>query len=228
MSANLLLKIFLVTMSAGSLLFAGCSQQTTSELSTNPATTNPNTVEVQQSTPETKPKQEKPNAPYEPSPQVIVDKMLEIAKVGKNDIVYDLGSGDGRIPITAAKKFGARSIGIEIDPKLIKKANENARNAGVTDKVKFLQQDIFKTNFSDATVVTLFLEDWINIKLRPQLFQQLKPGTRVISQRHHMGDWVDYDYQDEYEGRMIYMWTIPENVPENLRSAPNINSLRLK
>lgn len=218
MSANSLLKIFLVTMSVGSLLFAGCSQQATSELNTNPVTTNPNTLEVKQSTPESQLKGDKPDSYYEPTPQAIVDKMLEIAKVGKDDIVYDLGSGDGRIPITAAKKFGTRGIGIEIDPKLIEKANENAKNAGVADKVQFLQQDLFKSDFSDATVVTLFLEDWVNIKLRPQLFQQLKPGTRVISQRHHMGDWVDYDYQGEFESRMIYMWRIPENVPENLRA----------
>lgn len=185
-------------MSVGSLLFAGCSQQATSELNTNPVTTNPNTLEVKQSTPESQLKGDKPDSYYEPTPQAIVDKMLEIAKVGKDDIVYDLGSGDGRIPITAAKKFGTRGIGIEIDPKLIEKANENAKNAGVADKVQFLQQDLFKSDFSDATVVTLFLEDWVNIKLRPQLFQQLKPGTRVISQRHHMGDWVDYDYQGEW------------------------------
>ena len=234
MSAKSLLKLFVVTMSASSLLFAGCSQQKTSELNTNPATTNPNTVEVQQSTPESFPKPGDPDyldgAYYETTPQVIVDKMLKIAKVGKDDILYDLGSGDGRIPITAAKKFGTRGIGIDINPKLVKTANENAKKSGVSDKVKFLQEDIFKTDFRDATVVTLYLDDGVNIKLRPKLFEQLKPGTRVVSFQHHMGDWVDYEHIEEADCKpedncsledrhsVIYMWKIPENVPENLRS----------
>ncbi|MUG94905.1 methyltransferase domain-containing protein [Scytonema sp. UIC 10036] len=244
MLANSLLKIFLVTMSVGSLLVAGCTQQTTSEFNTNPATTNSNTVEVQQSTPESLPNKGDPDyldgAFYEPTPQAIVDKMLKIAKVGKDDILYDLGSGDGRIPITAAKKFGARGVGIDINPELVKTANENAKNAGVTDKVKFLQQDIFKSDFRDATVVTLYLDDGVNIKLRPQLFKQLKPGTRVVSFQHHMGDWVDYEHIEEADCQpedncsledkhsVIYMWKIPENVPENLRPDPNIDSQRLK
>jgi SAM-dependent methyltransferase len=227
-------------MSAGSLFFAGCSQQKTSELKTNPVTTNPNTVEVQQSTPITIPKEGDPDyldgAYYEPTPQVIVDKMLKIAKVGKDDILYDLGSGDGRIPITAAKKFGTRGIGIDINPELIKKANENAKNAGVSDKVKFLQQDIFKSDFRDATVVTLYLDDGVNIRLRPQLFKQLKPGTRVVSFQHHMGDWVDYEHIEETDCKpedncssedkhsVIYMWTIPGNVPENLRATSSEGS----
>ncbi len=230
MSANSPLKIFFVTMSAGSLLLAGCSQQKTSELSTNLATTNPNTVEVQQSTSETKPKKMELDSEFVATPQTAVNRMLEIAQVGKNDIVYDLGSGDGRIPITAAKKFGARGIGIEIDPELIKKSNENAKNSGVTDKVKFIQQDIFKSNFSDATVVTLGLVEKDGIKLRPQLFKQLKPGTRVVAFQHHLGDWVDYDHVElakcnpedncssEDEQSLIYMWTIPKNVPENLQA----------
>ncbi|MDZ8084248.1 MAG: methyltransferase domain-containing protein [Nostoc sp. DedQUE12b] len=228
MSANSLLKIFFVTMSAASLFFAGCSQQKTSELNTNPATTNPNTVEVQQSTTEIKPIEKDPDAEYIPTPQGVVEQAMRIAKVGKDDIVYDLGSGDGRIPITAAKKFGARGTGIEIDPQLVKKSNENAKKEGVTDKVKFLQQDIFKSNFSDATVVFLYLGDDINIKLRPQLFKQLKPGTRVVSLQHHMGDWVDYERVEYFkcnpedtcsqEDRcsQIYMWTIPANVPADL------------
>ncbi|MDZ8261467.1 SAM-dependent methyltransferase [Nostoc sp. ChiQUE01b] len=228
MPVNSLLKMFLLTMSSGSLLLAGCSQETVSQLNTDPATTNPNTLQVQQSTPEAKPSEKEPDAGYTPTPQAIVDQMLKIAKVGKDDILYDLGSGDGRIPITAAKKFGTRSTGIEIRPELVKKANENAKNAGVTDKVKILQQDLFKSNFSDATVVTLYLGDDVNIRLRPQLFKQLKPGTRVVSFQHHMGDWVDYEYEgypkcnpedncsQEDKCSLIYMWKIPEKVPENL------------
>ncbi len=230
MQPNSPLKILFVTMSAGTFLLAGCSQQKTSELSTNLATTNPNTVEVQQSTSQAKPIERQPDAEYVPAPQGTIEHAMKEVKVGKDDIVYDLGSGDGRIPITAAKKFGARGVGIEIDPQLVKKSNDNAKNAGVTDKVKFIQQDIFKSNFSDATVVFLYLGDDINIKLRPQLFKQLKPGTRVVSLQHHMGDWVDYDDVDYFQCNpedtcsqedrcsQIYMWTIPKNVPENLRA----------
>ncbi|MBW4677265.1 MAG: class I SAM-dependent methyltransferase [Desmonostoc geniculatum HA4340-LM1] len=228
MSANSPLKILFVTMSAGSFLFASCSQQKTSELNTNPTTIIPNTVEVQQSTTEIKPIERQPDAGYVPAPQGTIEHAMKEVKVGKDDIVYDLGSGDGRIPITAAKKFGARGVGIEIDPQLVRKSNENAKNAGVSDKVKFIQQDIFKSNFSDATVVFLYLGEDINIKLRPQLFKQLKPGTRVVSFQHHMGDWVDYDDVDYFQCNpedtcsqedrcsQIYMWTIPANVPADL------------
>ncbi|MEH2290143.1 SAM-dependent methyltransferase [Nostoc sp.] len=240
MPVKSLLKILLLATSAGSLLISGCSKQTTSQLNTGAATTNPNTVQVQQSIPETKPLEREPDAEYVPTPQAIVDRMLEIAKVGKNDIVYDLGSGDGRIPITAAKKFGARSTGIDIDPKRIKEANENAKKSGVTDKVKFLQQDFFKSDFSDATVVILYLDDFVNIKLRPLLFKQLKPGTRVVSLRSHMGDWIDYAHVEqvkcnpedncnsEQQHSEIYMWRIPKNLPADLRPDPNIDPERLK
>ena len=224
-------------MSTGSLLFAGCScsQQKTSEISTNLATTNPNTIQVQQSTSETKPKEMEILSGFAGTPQTVVNRMLELAQVGKDDIVYDLGSGDGRVPITAAKKFGARGIGVEIDPELIKKANENAKNSRVTDKVKFLQQDIFKSDFRDATVVFLALVEKDGIKLRPQLFKQLKPGTRVVAFQHHLGDWVDYDHVElakcnpedncssEDKQSLIYMWTIPKNVPENLQATSSNN-----
>lgn len=142
--------------------------------------------------------------------------MLEIAKVNKNDVLYDLGSGDGRIPITAAKKFGTQGIGIDIDPDRIKEANENAKKAGVTDKVQFLQQDLFKTDFSKATVVTLYLLPELNVKLRPLLFKQLKPGTRVVSHAFDMGDWKP-EQVVQVNGKTVYFWTIPEQVPANLR-----------
>ncbi|OCQ97732.1 hypothetical protein BCD64_06450 [Nostoc sp. MBR 210] len=242
MPINGLFRIFLVTMSAGSLLFAACSQQPTSEVSTNAVTTNPtpNTVEVQQSTPQLKPMERQPDAEYVPAPQGTIEHAMKEVKIGKDDIVYDLGSGDGRIPITAAKKFGARGIGIEIDPQLVKKSNENAKKAGVSDKVKFIQQDIFKSDFSDATVVFLYLGEKINIQLRSQLFKQLKPGTKVISLQHHMGDWVDYDDVDyfvcnpedtcsqEDRSSQIYFFTIPEKVPENLRVDVSKNFLAQK
>jgi ribosomal protein L11 methylase PrmA len=109
--------------------------------------------------------------------------------VGKNDVLYDLGSGDGRIPITAAKRFGTRGVGVDIDPDRVREARENATKAGVTDKVKFLQQDLFETDIKDATVVTLYLLPDVNLRLRPKLLAELKPGTRVVSHNYDMGDW---------------------------------------
>jgi len=149
------------------------------------------------------------DVPYVPTPQEVVDRMLEIAKVTKKDIVYDLGSGDGRLVITAAKKFGARGVGIDIDPNRIKEADENAAKEKVTDLVKFIEGDIFKQNFSEATVVTLYLLPAINLKLRPMLFQQLKPGTRIVSHAFDMGDWKP-ERTEYVDGRTVYYWTIPE------------------
>lgn len=122
-----------------------------------------------------------PDVVYVPTPQEVVDEMLALAKVTKNDVIYDLGSGDGRIPVTAAQKFGTRGIGIDINPERIQEANANAQKAGVSDRVKFLNQDLFTTDISQATVVTLYLLPELNVRLRPQLFKQLKPGTRIVS-----------------------------------------------
>jgi predicted O-methyltransferase YrrM len=133
--------------------------------------------------------QREPDVVYVPTPQEVVDKMLALAKVTKDDVIYDLGSGDGRIPITAAQKFGTKGVGIDINPERIQEANANAQKAGVSDRVKFLNQDLFSSNFSEATVVTLYLLPELNVKLRPQLFKQLKPGTRVVSHDFDMGDW---------------------------------------
>jgi precorrin-6B methylase 2 len=156
------------------------------------------------------------DVPYVPTPEAVVDAMLKVAKVGKDDVLYDLGSGDGRIVITAARNFGTRGVGIDIDPERVKEANANAKTAGVTDKVKFLQQDIFKADFSEATVVSLYLLPTINMKLRPQLFKQLKPGTRVVSHAFDMGNWQP-EQKLVVEGRSIYYWVIPEQIPPNLR-----------
>ena len=149
-----------------------------------------------------------PDVVYVPTPPAVVEKMLEIAKVGKGDVLYDLGSGDGRIPVTAAKLFGIRSVGIDIDPERIREANDNARKNGVADLVQFRQEDLFKTNFSDATVVTLYLLPDLNLKLRPRLLAELKPGTRVVSHQFDMGKWKP-DRTVELNGRTIYLWTIP-------------------
>jgi tRNA G37 N-methylase Trm5 len=148
-----------------------------------------------------------PDVIYVPTPHEVVEGMLKLAKVGPNDVVYDLGSGDGRIPITAAQKYGARGIGIDINPERIKEANENLAKAGVGDKVRFLNQDLFETDISPATVVTLYLLPSLNIKLMPTL-KKLKPGTRIVSHSFDMGsDWPPEKTQD-VNGRTIYYWTI--------------------
>jgi SAM-dependent methyltransferase len=152
---------------------------------------------------------------YVPTRQAVVDGMLKAAKVTAKDVVYDLGSGDGRIPITAAKAYGARGVGIDIDPQRIAEANANAKEAGVTDKVKFLNQDLFTTDISEATVVTLYLLPSLNIKLLPKLNKELKPGTRIVSHQFEMREQEagGYEYQPEQkltiDGSPVYVWTIP-------------------
>jgi cyclopropane fatty-acyl-phospholipid synthase-like methyltransferase len=150
-----------------------------------------------------------PDVIFVPTPQEVVDAMLEVAKVTKTDVVYDLGSGDGRIPVTAAKKYGARAVGIDIDPQRIKEANANAQSAGVTDKVKFLNQDLFTTDISEASVVTLYLLPSLNVKLMPKLKAELKPGTRIVSHAFDMGDWKP-EQTLNVNGRTVYYWTIPK------------------
>jgi tRNA G37 N-methylase Trm5 len=149
-----------------------------------------------------------PDVIYVPTPQEVVERMLEVAKVGKGDVLYDLGSGDGRIPVTAAKKFGIRAVGIDIDPDRIREANENAKKNGVEKLVKFRNEDLFRANFREATVVTLYLLPDLNVKLRPKLWRELKPGTRIVSHQFDMGDWKPEQTID-LNGRTIYFWTVP-------------------
>ncbi|MGQ0544953.1 MAG: class I SAM-dependent methyltransferase [Betaproteobacteria bacterium] len=149
-----------------------------------------------------------PDVIFVPTPYEVVDKMLELARVKKGDVLYDLGSGDGRIPVTAAKKFGIRAVGIDIDPQRIKEANENAKKNGVTKLVTFKQEDLFKTDFKDATVVTLYLLPDLNVKLRPRLLAELRPGTRIVSHQFDMGTWQP-DKKVELNGRFVYLWTVP-------------------
>jgi SAM-dependent methyltransferase len=151
-----------------------------------------------------------PDVIFVPTPPEVVAAMLKVAKVGKDDIVYDLGSGDGRIPIAAVKDFGAaRATGIDIDPQRIKEATANLKNSGLTgDRVRFLNQDLFETNISDATVVTLYLLPSLNLKLLPKFQKELKPGTRIVSHSFDMGDWVPEQTID-VEGRKVYFWTWP-------------------
>lgn len=146
---------------------------------------------------------------YVPTSDTVVDAMLRLARVESDDIVYDLGSGDGRIVIAAAKNFGARGVGIDIDPERISESNDNAVEAGVTDKVEFIEADLFKSDFSEASVVTLYLLGRLNEKLKPMLIQQLKPGTRIVSHAFDMGDWEPEQTQ-VVDGTTIYLWTIPE------------------
>jgi hypothetical protein len=152
--------------------------------------------------------QRPPDVIYVPTPQDVVEDMLRLANVKKGDVLYDLGSGDGRIPVTAARKYGVRAIGIDIDADRIREANANAKKRGVTKLVKFRQQNLFEANFAEATVVTLYLLPDLNLKLRPQLLAQLKPGTRVVSHQFDMGDWKP-DKTLETNGRTVYLWVIP-------------------
>jgi SAM-dependent methyltransferase len=149
-----------------------------------------------------------PDVRYEPSTEEQTLAMLTLAGVTQKDLVYDLGCGDGRLVILAAKKFGARGVGIDIDPERIKDSTANALKEGVSRRVKFLNQDLFEAKIGDATVVTLYLWPSVNMKLRPKLLKDLKPGTRVVSNMHDMGDWLP-DKSIKADGHNIYLWTIP-------------------
>jgi len=157
-----------------------------------------------------------PDVPYEPTPQHIVAEMLDMAKVTSADVVYDLGCGDGRIVITAVKDRGARGVCVDIDPKRIEESRENAQKAGVADRITFLNQDLFETDIRDATVVTLFLWPAVNMKLRPKLWRELRPDTRVVSFVHDMRDWTPQEtrtVQSTYGTRKLYLWIIPTTLP---------------
>ena len=171
--------------------------------------------------------QKPPEVPYVPTPEKVVEEMLKMADVGKDDVLYDLGCGDGRIVITAALTKGCRGVGIDIDPQRIKESRQNAIDAGVEDKVEFLLQDLFETDISKASVVTLYLLSSVNLRLRPILFRDLKPGTRVVSHDFTMDDWETHEsieievetpanenfYTESYWDRHnVYFWIIPANV----------------
>jgi hypothetical protein len=152
-----------------------------------------------------------PDVPYVPTHEKVVAEMLKVAKVKKADVLYDLGSGDGRIVITAAKKFGTRGTGIELLPQLVQEARDNARKAGVSELAKFVEGDIFEANIADATVVTLYLLPAVNMKLRPKLLE-LKPGTRIVSHNYDLGDWkpektIKINLADGEH--TVYYWVVP-------------------
>ena len=149
-----------------------------------------------------------PDVRYVPSPPSVVDAMLELARVTAADIVYDLGSGDGRIPITAAKTYGARGVGIEIDPFYLRDAIDNRAKAGVADRVTFLNQDLFEADIRPATVVTLFLLPRLNQQLIPKLKRELRPGARIVSHQFDMGEEWPAEETRDVNGLTIYLWTI--------------------
>ena len=151
---------------------------------------------------------------YEPTPASVVRQMLKLGGVGAEDVVFDLGSGDGRIPITAAKEFGARGVGIDIDPVLVARAQDNARAAGVDGRVEFRRGDMYAADLRQATVVTLFLHPQPNLKLRPKLQRELPPGARVISYMWDMGDWQPEEVRRVNRHR-IFRWTIQAPRPES-------------
>lgn len=196
MQLQKLLRLLVTGASVGSLAIAGCTQARQFDPQ-SPATSN--SVQTQQ---------RQPDVPYVPTPQRVVNQMLAIADVNKNDVLYDLGSGDGRIVITAAQKFGTRGVGIDINPERIAEARNNARTAKVTDLVEFRQQDLFQTDISAATVVTLYLLPEVNAKLLPKLLKELKPGTRVVSHAFKIGDWQPQRVE-QIDGSTIYYWVVP-------------------
>jgi ribosomal protein L11 methylase PrmA len=152
---------------------------------------------------------QQPDVIYVPTPHDVVEDMLRLANVGKGDVLYDLGSGDGRIAIAAAKKYGIRAVGIDIDPERIKEATANAKKAGVEKLVTFRQEDLFKADFREATVITLYLLPDLNVKLRPKLWAEMKPGTRIVSHQFDMGTWKP-EKRLESNGRTVYFWSVPQ------------------
>jgi protein-L-isoaspartate O-methyltransferase len=156
--------------------------------------------------------QKTPDVQFVPTAESIVIKMLEMAKVTKTDHVIDLGSGDGRIVITAAKRYGARGMGVEIDPALVQRARENAQAAGVADRATFVEGDLFEANIRDATVITMYLLPDLNMRLRPKLLSDLKPGTRIVSHNYDLGDWKPAQTATVTVNgtqHTVYFWVVP-------------------
>jgi hypothetical protein len=152
-----------------------------------------------------------PDVVFVPTPHRVVDEMLEVARVGPGDVLYDLGSGDGRIVIAASRRFGIRAVGIDIDPKRIEESRFNADTARVSERVEFRTADLFETDLRTASVVTLYLLPELNVKLRPKLFAELRPGSRVVSHSFDMGDWKA-DSTLIVDARLVFYWVIPANV----------------
>jgi SAM-dependent methyltransferase len=150
----------------------------------------------------------RPEVPYVPTENTVVQAMLDLAGVKSTDIVYDLGCGDGRIVVLAAKNYGARGVGVDIDPERIRDARANAQRNGVENLARFEEKDLFDADIHEATVVTLYLLPAVNLRLRPKLLKDLKPGTRIVSHSFDMGDWKP-EKEEVVEGQRLYLWTVP-------------------
>jgi SAM-dependent methyltransferase len=153
-----------------------------------------------------------PDIHYVPTRQSVANAMLELARVTPEDVVYDLGSGDGRIVVIAAQKFGARGVGVELDHQLVERSRQIAREGGVADRVTFIEGDLFKTDISAATVVTLYLSTTVNMRLEPKLKRELKPGTRIVSQQFRIGAWAP-EIETRVDNQQLFLWTIPGGPP---------------
>lgn len=206
------LLILTVAVSIASLSALGCAQQRTFETAPQTPTQASPGTDAAQAPLEA---ERGPDVVYVPTPMPVVEEMLRLANVQADDVVYDLGSGDGRIVVTAAKQYGTQGVGIDIDPQRIQEANANAEAAGVTDRVEFRQEDLFQTDFSEATVVTLYLLPELNQRLRPKLLSELQPGTRIVSHAFDMGEW-EPEQVVEVAGQTVYYWVVPEEVPAHL------------
>ena len=156
------------------------------------------------------PEQDQPDVVYVPTPPQVVETMLKLANVGPDDVVYDLGCGDGRIVIAAARDFGASGVCVELDPERAQMARDNVRRAGVGDRVEVRRADLFETDVSDATVVTLYLLESLNVKLRPKLMDELRPGARIVSQSFGMGGTWEPDATRVVDGTPVYLWVVPD------------------
>lgn len=198
----------------GAVLSAGCANERIMS-STNNSTNAANSVTVASPAGNTAATRAEPDldVPYVPTHMTIVDEMLAMAEVKGTDVLYDLGSGDGRIPIAAAKRWGTRGVGIDLNPQRVAEANNNAQTAKVTDKVKFIEGDLFEQDFSEASVVTLYLLPDVNMKLRPRILD-MKPGTRIVSHNYDMGDWKPEKTKNiqtpDGTTHYVYFWRVPE------------------
>lgn len=191
-----------ITSAIAAIALAGCSEPaTSSEQADEQAATVPDVRDTSRT--------RSPDVVFVPTPQPVVQKMLELARVEDGDVLYDLGSGDGRIPITAAQIHGIRAVGIDIDPVRVAESRENARKSGVEHLVTFREGDLFESNIGDASIVTLYLLDSLNRKLRPKLLSELKPGTRIVSHSFDMGDW-EPEREAVVSGSTVYLWRVPE------------------
>ncbi len=173
----------------------------------------------------------RPDVIYYPTPDETVTEMLRLASIRHGDVLYDLGSGDGRIPIMAAQLYGIHAVGIEIDPAMVAVAQERAQKANVTSLVRFINGDLFRTNISGASVITLYLSNKLNLLLRPKLLRELRPGTRILSHDFHMGDWapeqtIRVPWQHNLY-RTVYLWTVPERGRKGKRPVKTIAGMKL-